>query len=146
MKAGKAGGQTQLPSDMLLALGDDGIDWMTVPLNKVWKEHEIPGEWKQCVLIPIFKGKGSILNCGDYRGIKLLEHGMKVYERTIDSRLRKQVAIDEIQFGFMPGKGTTDAIFILKQAQEKSLEGSREPYIAFVDLEKAYNRVPTEVV
>ena len=37
---------------------------------------------------------------------------MKMYERVIASRLRKQVAVDEIQFGFMPGKMTTDATFI----------------------------------
>ena len=147
MKAGKAGDRTEVTSDMLLALGDDGIDWLTVLLNKVWKQDETPDDWKHCVLIPIFKGKGSILNCGEYRGVKLLEHGMKVYERIIDSRLGKQqVAVDEIQFGFMPGKGTTDATFILGQAQEKSLEGNEELYIAFVDLEKAYDGVPREEI
>ena len=30
-----------------------------------------------------------------------------------------QVSIDNMQFGFMPGKGTTDAIFIMRQVQEK---------------------------
>ena len=62
--------------------------------------------------------------------IKLLEHMMKVYERIIDSRIREQVAVDEIQFGFMPGKGTADATFILRQTQEKALEGNRELFIA----------------
>ena len=71
---------------------------------------------------------------------------MKVYERIIDSRIREQVAVDEIQFGFMPEKGTTDATFILRQTQEKALEGNRELFMAFVDLEKAYDRVPSEVI
>ena len=146
IKAGKAGDQTELTNDMLPALGDAGTDWMTVLLNKVWKEKETPGDCKHSALIPIFKGKGSILNCGDYRRKKLLERGMKVYERTMDSRLRKQAAVDEIQFRFMPGKGTNDATFILRQAQEKSLKGNRELYIAYVDLEKADDKVPREVV
>ena len=146
MKLGKAGGPTELTSDMLLALGDEGVDWLTELLNKVWKEEEIPEDWKHSTLIRIFKGKGNILHCGDYRGIKLLEHMMEVYERIIDSRVREQVAVDEIQFGFMPGKGTTDATFILRQTQEKALEGNRELFIAFVDLEKAYDRVPREVI
>ena len=36
--------------------------------------------------------------------------------------------------------------FILKQAQELALEGNRELYIALVDMEKAYDRVPREEV
>ena len=62
MKAWKAGGPTELNSDMLLALGNEGIDWLTVLLNKVYKEEEMPDDWKNSILIPIFKGKGSILN------------------------------------------------------------------------------------
>ena len=49
-----------------------------------------------------------------------------------------------MQFGFMPGKGTTDAIFIVRQMQEKYIK--KKLYFAFVDLEKAFDRVPREVV
>ena len=45
-------------------------------------------------------------------------HTMKIYERILDKRLRGQIKIDDMQFGFMPGKGTTDPIFILRQRQE----------------------------
>ena len=34
--------------------------------------------WKTSVVVPIFKGKGDVLNCGSYIGVKLLEHGMKI--------------------------------------------------------------------
>ena len=51
-----------------------------------------------------------------------------------------------MQFGFMPGKGTTDAIFIIRQLQEKFLEKSKKLFSAFVDLEKAFDRVPRELV
>ena len=46
----------------------------------------------------------------------------------------------------MPGKGTTDAIFILRQMQEKFLAKDKKLYFAFVDLEKAFDRVPREVI
>ena len=46
----------------------------------------------------------------------------------------------------MPGKGTTDAIFIMRQVQEKHQAKKKMLYYAFVDLEKAFNRVPREVV
>ena len=71
---------------------------------------------------------------------------MKVLERVLEKRIRKKVKIDEMQFGFMPGRGTTDAIFILRQLQEKYREKRKKLYFGFVDLEKAFDRVPREVV
>ena len=40
-----------------------------------------------------------------------MSHTMKVWERIIETRLRDGVEISKQQYGFMPGKGTTDAIF-----------------------------------
>ena len=51
-----------------------------------------------------------------------------------------------MQFRFMPGKSTTDGIFILRQQQEKYLAKSNDLWICFFDLEKAFDRVPREVV
>ena len=52
------------------------------------------------------------MECGSYRETKLLEHAMKVIERIFEHRIRQQIEIDDTQFGFMKGKGTTDAIFM----------------------------------
>ena len=62
---------------------------------------------------------------------------MKVFERVVENRLRQILCIDEMQFGFTPGKGTTDAVFILQQIQERYLVKKRDLWMAFVDLEKA---------
>src|SRR5207244_6962813 len=51
-----------------------------------------------------------------------------------------------MQFGFSPGKGTTDAIFIVRQLQKKYLAKKKDLRIAFIDLEKAFDRVPREVL
>ena len=51
-----------------------------------------------------------------------------------------------MQFGFMPECGTADAIFVLRQIQEKNIGENRNLYFAFVDLEKAFDRVPTNVL
>ena len=48
-----------------------------------------------------------------------------------------------MQFGFIPGKGTTDAI--MRQVQEKHQE-KKKLYYTFVDLEKAFDRVPRKMV
>ena len=58
------------------------------------------------MVLPIYKGKGDPMGCGSYRGIKLLEHTMKVVERIFEDRIRQQIDIDDMQFGFMKGKGT----------------------------------------
>ena len=61
-------------------------------------------------------------------------------------RDREKIEINNTQFRFMPGRGTTDPMFILRQKQEKALEGSENLHMAFVDLEKAYNRISREIV
>ena len=53
--------------------------------------------------------------------------------------------IDVMQFGFVPGRGTTDAIFIFRQLQ-KYFATNKPLHIAFVDLEKAFGRVPRKVL
>ena len=109
----------------------------------MWRS-KIPDEWTISVIVLIFKNKGDILDCRQYRGIKLLEHGLKVLERVLDERVRKMMEVDPRQFGFMPEKNTIDAIFIIRQLMEKEIEGILESYLGFVDLEKAYDRVPRE--
>ena len=123
---------------MLKAAGDQGIEWLCELCNAIIRQHKIPEDWKQSILLPIFKGKGDPL-CGCYRAKKLMEHGMKVLERVLEKR--EQVKIDDMQFGFTPGKGTTDAIFIVRQLQEKFRSKRKTLYYAFLDLEKAYDRV-----
>ena len=68
--------------------------------SRVIAQEKIPEEWKQSFKVPIYKQKGDSLECGNYRGIKLMEHAMKIFERVLDSRLRKIVDINEKQFGF----------------------------------------------
>ena len=46
----------------------------------------------------------------------------------------------------MSRRGTTDAIFILKQIQEKYLQKKKNIYFAFVDSEKAFDRVPRRIL
>ena len=79
---------------------------------------------------------------GNCREIKLMSHTMKVWERIIEARLRDSVEISKHQYGFMPGKGTINAMFALRMLMEKYREGQRELHCEFVDLEKAYDRVP----
>ena len=73
-----------------------------------------------------------------------MSHTMKVWERNIEARLKDRVEISKQQCGFMPGKGITDAMFALRMLMEKYREDQRELHCVFIDLEKAYDRVPQE--
>ena len=102
--------------------------------------------WRDSVLIPIFKNKGDVQSCSNYRGIKLIGHTMKLWERIIERRLRRDLTFSNQQYGFMAGKSTTDALFVLRVLMEKYREGQKELHCVFVDLEKAYYKVPREEV
>ena len=71
---------------------------------------------------------------------------MKVLEGVLEKRIQCRVSIDNMQFGFMPRKGTTDAIFIMRQVKEKHKAKKKKLYYAFVDLEKEFDRVHLSVV
>jgi hypothetical protein len=145
-KSNKAAGPSGVVVDMLKAAGEAGAVWVTEICNLVLREGRIPEDWCKSWMVNVYKGKGDALECGSYRGIKLLEHVMKILERVIEAKVRRVCKIDDMQFGFMAGKGTTDAIFIVRQLQEKFLAKRKELWMAFVDLEKAFDRVPREVV
>ena len=71
---------------------------------------------------------------------------MKMFEKILERRLRQIIAVNNMQFGFSPGKGTTDAVFIIQLLQEKHLEVHKDLFLTFIDLEKAYDRVPMDLV
>ena len=115
-------------------------------VENIISEGCIPTDWQESFIVNLYKGKGDALNRGNYRGLKLIEQVMKVLERVVEGLIRQRVEIDEMQCGFMSGRGTTDAIFIVRQLQEKHLAANKPLYMAFVDLEKALDRVPGDVI
>ena len=143
MKTGKAAGPSGIVAEMLKASGDTGARLVADLANDMVRNGVIPSDWEDSFVINIYKGKGDALERGNY---KLLDHVMKGIERLIEKIIRERISIDDMQFGFMPGRGTTDAIFTLRQLQEKHLAKNKKLYFAFVDLEKAFNRVPRKVI
>ena len=98
------------------------------------------------VIMPIYKGKADVTNCRAYKRVKLLEHGMKIVERVLKKRIRVLLVLDNMQFGFMPGIGTTNALFIVRRMQEEYREKDKKLYMCLVDLKKAFDRVPKRVM
>ena len=107
IKRHKAPGLSGRVAEMIQATGDTGTQWLLDLYNGIVKEGSIPADWKSSVVLPVYKGKGDLMECGSYRGIKLLEHAMKVLEKISEHRIRQQIEIDDMadmQFGFMKGK------------------------------------------
>ena len=100
-----------IPLEVWRSLGVKGIHWLTNLFNVILRTHKMPQERRNTILIPLYKNRGDTQVCGNYRGIKLLSHTMKLWERVIETRIRQETMIRENQFGFMQGRSTTEAIF-----------------------------------
>ena len=78
MKKGKAVGSDELPVEVWKCIGKMGIKFLTRLFNRILVGERMPDEWRRSVFIPIYKNKGDAQCCGNYRGIKLMSHTMKV--------------------------------------------------------------------
>ena len=125
MKKGKAVGPNELSVEVWKCLGEMVLKYLTRLFKRLLMGERMPEEWRRSVLIPIYKNKGDAQCCGSYRGIKLISHTMKIWERIIEARLRDSLEISKQQYGFMPEKATTDAKFALRMLMEKYWKGQR---------------------
>ena len=131
---------------MLKAAGKVALEKLRLLAELVFNSDKIPKDWEEILILTLYKGKVEALDRGNYRGLKLTDQVMKLIERVLDPSICKMVNIDHIQFGCVPGRGTTDAIFIFRQLQEKHFAANKPLYIAFVDLEIDFDRVPRKVL
>jgi hypothetical protein len=122
--------------------------WMHALIGLVWTTGKAPVEWRQAVMMPLYKGKGDRRNTDNYRGISLLSIVGKVYAVILAKRVAQQVELEllEEQCGFRPGRGLVDAVFILRQAMAQSEQRRLPLHMAFVDLMKAFDCVDREAL
>ena len=66
------------------------------------------------IVVQIFMRMSDMRNCNCYGAIKLLEHGMMVVERVLEKMVHRIETVNEMQFGFMPERGTI-AVFIVRR-------------------------------
>ena len=114
MKAGKASGPSGIVVEMIRAASDMGASMIRDLATAITCDGKVPSDWEQSFIVCLYKGKGDALERGNYRSLKLTEQVMKFLERIVDSLIRQLVSMEDSQFGFVPGRGTTDAIFIVK--------------------------------
>ena len=146
MKAGKAPSPSGIVMEMIRAAGYMSASMIRDLAAAIIRDGKLPSDWEQSFTVCFYKGKGDALERGIYCGVKLTEQVMKVLERIVDGLIRQVVSIDDSQFGFVSGRGTTDAIFVIRQLQKKYLAANKRFYMTFIDLEKAFDRMPRKVI
>jgi hypothetical protein len=145
MANNKATGPDELPIEVIKLMKQTGVEWITSMFVEA-QSKGIPEIWRYSTITPLYKQKGDPLCCNNYRGIKLLSHSLKLWERVIEARLREIVKISERQYGFQKGKSTTQPMFCLRILQERFREFNKSLHLVFVDLEKAYDTVPRDLI
>jgi hypothetical protein len=115
LKGGKVMGPDEIPIEVWRSFGNVAIVWLTKLFNLIFRSNKMPDEWRRSMLVSIFKNKGDVQSCTNYRRIKLMSHTMKLRERIIEHCLRGVTNVTENQFGFMPGRSTMEAIFLIRQ-------------------------------
>ena len=91
MKKDKSSGPSEVTCEMFL--NDVCVRELCGMANGLLMGESMPESWKRSTVVPLYKGKGNVLECGNYCTIKLLEHWMKVVERVFEKRLIKMVEI-----------------------------------------------------
>ncbi|TKS65269.1 putative 149 kDa protein ORF 2 [Collichthys lucidus] len=144
---GKAPGVDEVRQEFLKAMDVVGLSWLTRLCNITRTSGAVPLDWQPGVVVPLFK-KGDRRMCSNYRGITLLSLPGKVFSGVLERRVRKIVEpwIQEEQCGFRPGRGSVDQLYTLSAVLEGAWEFAQPVYMCFVDLEKAFDRVPLGVL
>jgi len=90
--------------------------------------------------------KPEAIDCETHRTISLMSHVTKILLRVIMMRARNQIKseISDLQCGFVEGKGTVNAIYMLRMIIERSIEVHKDLYLCFIDYTKAFDKVQHE--
>ena len=148
MKGGKAPGMDGIAAECIKNGGVAVVEWLVRLFNVCFVLRMAPLDWRSACIVPLYKGKGDVCECGCYRGISLLAVVGKLYGRVLIERVIEMTesAVGEEQCGFRRGRGCVDQIFSVRQICEKFRSKGSEVFMAFMDLEKAYDRIDRDAL
>ena len=109
----------------------------------MWKSGLVPAEWREGIIVSLYKGKGPRNNCGSYRPISLLSVPGKVFANVLLARLQPLLTARRRpqQSGFTPGRSTIDAILTLRLLSELHQEFYQPLNVAYIDIKAAFDSV-----
>ncbi|GFR75502.1 RNA-directed DNA polymerase from mobile element jockey-like [Elysia marginata] len=142
MKNGKATGPDNIAAEQIKALDEFDINKITELLDEIYETGEIPKEMLKSIFIALPKKDGAT-ECELHRTISFMSKVTKILLRKVMMRVRNKIRpeIGDTQCGFVEGKGTTNAVYMLKMIIERALEMQKDIYLCFIDYTKAFDRV-----
>ena len=134
-----------ITTEMLVAAGGRGVMEITNIAIMMYGEGRFPEQMYKSIFITIPKVKGTA-KCEKHRTLSLMCHVTKLVLRVIMNRIRGRTLseISEVQYGFMPDRGTRNAIFVLRRLVERMMEKQKDVYVFFIDYSKAFDTVKHE--
>jgi len=123
IKSHKSPGIAQIPAELIKAGGRTICLEIRKLITSIWKKEKLPEEWKESIIVPIYK-KGGKTDCSNYRGISLLPTTYKMLSNILLSRLipYAKVIIADHHCDFRRNRSTIDHIFCIRQLLEKKWE------------------------
>jgi len=143
LRNGRAAGPDGIPPELLkCAIGPVSRALHSL-FCQVWTSGLIPSDWRDGILVALYKGQGARTECSNYRPITLLSVPGKVFAHVLLARL--QLLLDATrrpeQSGFVAGRSTIDAILALRLLSELHREFDRPLNVAYLDIKAAFDSV-----
>ena len=140
VKPNKSAGPDGLSPALFKLLPVQWVITLTILLNAVFT-NGYPKMWAYARLMMLFK-KGDRLNCDNYRGVSIINSISKIYDYILCNRLTKWFSPEREQAGAQPGRGCLEHIVTLRLIMNYCFKKRVKLFVAYVDLSKAYDRVP----
>jgi hypothetical protein len=142
LKKEKAAGLDGITPEMIIYAGDSLVTALVRLFNMCILHGYVPVNFSTSIIVPVIKDKtGKCDSFDNYRPISLVSMFSKVLELCFSVRLATLLQVDELQFGFVPGKGCQKALFALNSTVNYFVSRGSPVYTAALDASKAFDRV-----
>ena len=142
LKKHKSAGNDDIPASLLLFCARGISSSLASLFNRSFAEGSLPLEWKQALVVPVFK-RGDKSLPTNYRPISLLSIVSKVIERLVYNKLYSFLSpsLSTRQSGFRKSDGAEFQLLRLVQRWSELLDKSCYVGTVFFDLRKAFDKV-----